>query len=346
MLYSKFVKTLTGVAVLGVVGLGGIGLSGCLGGSGDTDGGPANDSLGTGAQPVSDGGFGASLTIVLKDDGDTVPTAGRETFFVNALDASGQPLAFRRVFCDSEKGLAILEPSSGGVAFESTGPDGSMSGVLGGVTPGSFLLECRLEEGFNLVARKRVHVVGDVPEGFQGYPGAAGGNLGGGSIQDNPNTSPQLIQVTFSGQGLGQADQNGPIDIEQDLDCNRDGNTTTDDIEPYTFDEYNVKINNRLTEPLSIDSITFTVDDGQGVVSTRQLNGLVIQAGAEGTITGSFTEVVLGTNIKTFAGTGFTVLHGTFNVTFTVRGTTASGDSVRLTGSASVTFAGVDNCGG
>jgi len=335
-------KAFQSVAIIAAFGLIAM-FGGCNGG--DTDGGIASDDLGIGNQPVSDGGFGASLTIVLKDGDDEIETAERETFFVNALDPSGLPLAFRRVFCESEKGIAILEPSSGGVAFEHTGPDGSMSGVLGGVTPGSYLLECRLEEGFNLVARKRIKVVGDVPEGFTGFPGAAGGNLGGGSIQENPNPSAQLVAVSFSGAGLAAGDTNGPIDITQNLDCNGDGAATTDDLEPFTFDEYNLSIQNRTTGTLEINSVTFEVDDGRGVESTRQLNGLVIAAGATGTITGTFTEFVLGSNTKVFAGTAFNVILGTYNVTFTVRGETADGDNVTLSGSSSVTFGEVNNCG-
>ncbi len=338
MSYSKFVKALASVTILGAVGL----LAGCN--QGDTDGGSANDNiLGPGSQPVSDGGFGASLTIRLENGGDTMEVAQRTRFFVTALDPSGIPLGFRRVFCDSELGIAILEPSANGVAFEHTNSAGEMSGILGGVTPGSFLLECRLEEGFNLVARKTIRIHGEVPEGFQGFPGAAGGNIGGGSIQPNPNATAQLVQIVFNGVGLNN-DANGPIDITQNLDCNADGGATADDLEPFSFDEYTITVNNRTTGPLAIDSVTFTVNDGRNVVSTQQFAGMIIPAGSSQELSGTFIEFVLGSNTKVFAGTAFNVLLGTYNVTFTVNATAANGDDVELEGSASVTFGEVDNC--
>lgn len=266
-------------------------------------------------------------------------------FFVVATDPAGAPLAFRRVFCESEKGIAILEPSSGGVAFEHTGPDGSMSGLLGGVTPGSYIIECRLEEGFNLVARRRLKVSGEVPAGFAGFPGAAGGNLGGGSIQPNPNLTVDLLQILFNGQGLTD-DPNGPIDTELWTDCNFDGLATLSDIEPYTYDEYKLKIKNSFNEPLQIESVQFIIHDGREVTSDpRQLTGLYIGTGDTGEVVGTFTEPVQAAPyIKAFAGTTSTVIDGTYNVEFIVKGTTLSGESFTISNTGSVTFGGVNNC--
>lgn len=338
MSQARFRRSLRIVAMAGMIA--GLALAGGCD-QGNTEGG--SDADGLGPQPVSDGGFGASLTITLDGGGEVIPTAGRVGFFVQALDPTGQPLAFRRVFCESEAGIAIIEPSSGGVAFEHTNDAGVMSGVLGGVTPGSFLLECRLEEGFNLVARRTLKVRGEVPSGFDGFPGAAGGNLGGGVIIDNPDGDAQLVSVTFSGAGLGAGDANGPIDITRDNDCDNDPDTN--DPEPFTFDEYVLTIQNRTEEVITVQSVTFTVDDGRNVTSTDQTAGLVIAPGASGTVTGTFTEFSGISGNKTFAGTSFDVILGTYNVTFDVDAEAESGEDADVSGTASVTFGFVDNCG-
>jgi hypothetical protein len=149
---------------------------------GNTDGGDAAVTADTpSGQYSSDGAAGASLTIRVSG---SVTVGGRTGFSVTALDPTGAPLAYIRIFCESEQGIAILEPSSGGVAFEHTGPTGFMSGVLGGLLPGSYILECRGPQGFNLVDRVSINVTGSAPSGFTGFPGAAGGNLGGGVITD------------------------------------------------------------------------------------------------------------------------------------------------------------------
>ena len=186
------------IAVAAVVTAGAF--AGCNNSQGDTDGGTATDNLGTGNIPVSDGGFGAKLVLDIHDDdinvGDTVG------FFVTVTDPRGQPLPFRRVFCESEHGIAILEPSKGGVAFEHTGADGRMSGRVGGLNIGSYLMECRVEEGFNLVDRKTMRIRGPIPDGFTGFPGAAGGNLGGGRIEPDDLTTKGVAVSPLSVSGV------------------------------------------------------------------------------------------------------------------------------------------------
>jgi hypothetical protein len=316
-----------------------LGLLSACGGTGDTDGGQGvtNDaSIGT--QFVSDGGSGGTLRI---EAPATLATGEREEFRVIATDPTGAPLSFIRIFCESELGIAILEPSSGGLAFESTGAAGVMSGVLGGLTAGSYLLECRGPQGFNLLARTSILITGDVPEGFDGFPGAAGGNLGGGLLVEPPFEDSVSAQITFT---IPSGDtRNGPIDITFNPDCNGDG--TADDPEAYIFNNYNVAVVNGRDDRLFVESIVFTVDDGQGVTSSTQLGGLVINPNSSSVIVGSFTEFVFGTAIKTYAGTTLAVIPGTYNVTFTIRGTTGSGESFSLRQNASVTFASVNNCG-
>ncbi len=309
---------------------------------GSTDGQDL-EQTGFGEHPVSDGGFGAKLTI--ETEGKEIPTAGRIEFHVHAVDPQGLPLAFRRVFCESEKGIAILEPSSGGVAFEHTNINGYMSGVLGGVFPGSFLLECRLEEGFNLVARKSFRVVGDVPPGFLGFPGAAGGNLGGGVVIENPDQEPRPLTVEIL--AFPNSTVNGQVDISQSFDCSGNGRPgeNAGDIEPFGFDNYRVTIKNPTNEPVLIREVKFIVHlTGSDVESGDLGTTITVDAAGQGSTTGTFTEFT-SSGSKTFVTTNVAVPLGTYNVEFVATGEgTLSGDDFRVEGSVAATFGHVDNC--
>jgi hypothetical protein len=152
-------------------------LAGCVGDTGDNGQAEVTDPL------VADGAAGGALEIILNDSDGIIGVGQRVGFFVRATDAQGSPTPFLRIICDSERGVSILEPSRGGVAVEMTGENGEMSGQIGGLTPGSYVLECRSQQGFNLRDRVTVIVSGTAPNGFTGFPGAAGGNLGGGRLQ-------------------------------------------------------------------------------------------------------------------------------------------------------------------
>ncbi|MBP9837162.1 MAG: hypothetical protein KBC84_00460 [Proteobacteria bacterium] len=338
MSQSKLQILLKGLVFSGIISS--VGLYSCVGG-GSTEGGQGQADAGLGEHPVSDGGFGSTLRISLEGGAETIPTAGRVGFFVDALDPNGQPLADRRVFCESEKGIAILEPSKNGVAFEHTSSSGRLSGVLGGVTPGSFLLECRLEQGANVVAREHFKVIGDVPAGFAGFPGAAGGNLGGGVIVDNPNTDDEgdvaVTSILFLTNGGTTADI-GLIDIHRTTLCS-DNNP-----EPYTFDNYQLTFKNPLLETVTIDSVTITIA-GTGLSVTKSI-GVTVPASTDAqTYVGLFDDNPNGGSTKYLAGdTSSPLPTGTYNVSFEVEGTTANGVGFSTSTSTSVTFAFVDNC--
>lgn len=305
---------------------------GCNGGS--TSGGPGSDDAGIGTSFVSDGGAGATIRI---DVFGELQVAETTEFLVTVLDPNGAPLPFVRIFCETESGIAILEPSRGGVAFESTNASGIMSGVLGGVTPGSYLLECRAEQGFNLTARVTLRVNGDVPPGFDGFPGAAGGNLGGGLLVEDPDIDAGAVAVT----AISFTDVNGDglrIDVVPDGDC--DGDSTTFDPEPFVFNNYVVTISNGTENALSIRSVTFSVD---GATSTQDF-GTDIPAGSAGTVTGLFTDTPNGSS-KQYAGTGVTVTEGTKTVSFTIRLTDiVTGESFTLRDTQSFSADNIDNC--
>ncbi len=331
MAATKLAQTALGLTLFGMLAAAVLG--GCD--TGDTDGGEGNDTSGLGTQFVSDGGSGGTLKIT--PNKTTINVGEIVGYKVVALDPRGAPLAFVRIFCESEKGIAILEPSSGGVAFESTGPDGLMSGKIGGVTPGSFIMECRGPEGFNLVDRIGLKVVGEIPEGFDGFPGAAGGNLGGGNLVEPPNQDVTLRAVTLINV-LGE--RSTIVDIVFQNLC--PGTTTP---EPYGADDFIITVTNQREDRITVESVEF--DGPGGASSDRIFTPLVIPPRTQTTIQGRFTDVV---SIpvafqKNFATTAAVVPFGTFPVTFTLRGETASGDNFRQSITASITGKDVNNCG-
>ena len=335
MLQSKFGRAL--LITLICIGLAMTVFAGC-GGSGNTDGGSGTDDAGIGSQFVSDGGAGATLRI---DILGSLVTGGRVDFIVTLLDPNGAPIPFIRIFCESERGIAILEPSAGGTAFASTASNGIMSGVLGGVTPGSFLLECRAEEGFNLIDRESIVITGEVPSGFDGFPGAAGGNLGGQLIVDRPETDELGISdIVFVDLG----DPTLILDSIANPDC--DGDTDTVDPEPFFFKDYRVTISNPLDEAISIGTISIRVSEQGGVTATLspQSFGIDIPAGGTATIQGLFLTSPSGGGQR-YSGTGIFPSEGTHTATFTVTITgVESGDGATLTDSQTFAYDNVDNC--
>lgn len=307
--------------------------------SGDTDGGE-DTTLGT--QFVGDGGSGAKLTI---EAPATIAVGATVGFFVEALDPRGAPLAFLRVFCETEKGIAILEPSAGGVAFEHTGLDGRMSGKLGGLLPGSYIIECRAPEGYNLVARLSLKITGDVPLGFEGFPGAAGGNLGGGFIvdlgQDDLEDS-DVLSVAFFDAGAGEG---GSLVIDTDqLVCDEGdpADDSDDELEPFSYTLYQVSIRNDSAESVFVETVKFTIADPAGSSTSTQSVTLEIGAGCVGNLVGNF--ITFSGSSQVYAGSAFAVTAGTFDVLMELTGTTQNGDDFSVSDTVSVTIGSVDNC--
>ncbi len=308
---------------------------GC-GGNGNTDGGQGANDAGIGEQFVSDGGAGATLRI---DVLGSLVTTGTVDFIVTLLDPTGAPIPFIRIFCESEAGIAILEPSRNGVAFESTAANGIMSGVLGGVTPGSYLLECRAEEGFNLIDRESIVITGDVPPGFDGFPGAAGGNLGGQLIIDRPEEDELGISaINF----LDGPENTLILDSRQNGDCDND--PTTDDPEPFFFKNFTVTIANPFAEEaISVGTIRVSVREQGGATVTlpAQSFGIDIPVGGSSTIQGLFIDE-FGSQ---YSGSGVAPTEGTHTATFTVTVTgVESGERFTLTDSQTFTYEDVNNC--
>ncbi len=291
------------------------------------------------------------------------------------MDPSGAPLEFLRITCDSELGIAILEPSTGA---ERTDASGAMSGRLGGLTPGSFILECRGPFGTNLVDRISIVITGSVADGFVGFPGAAGGTLFGGNLQDlTPDFVPGegiFISNTLFGDAGGE-DETGLLDSTFNNDCDGDGvglvgpppdvdrdgdglpddDSPADDLEPFIPYTYNIGISNNTAERVTTQDISFTLSGEGTVISTGTIAFIAtIQPGTAVNLTGEFVDEV------TLPGSGGVVTailfgsasaiplpggNGTFTVTITVSGFSETGETVVLTDTESLAFTNINNCG-
>jgi len=336
MVRSKIGRVLVNLLLATVLSIAFIGCPG----QGDTDGGSATDGINVGDQVNDDGGFGASLKITVFG---SLGVGGEVDFNVTVLDPRGVALEFIRLFCESELGIAILEPSSGGVAFFSTGPNGIASGRLGGLTAGSFVLECRATQGFNLVDRVTIVISGS---GAASFPGAAGGNLGGGSLVEVSDIMIDgdevgITSITFNTPN--EATAFGPIDIVFNPDCDPD--TAGAQEETFVFNSYNVTITNQSAQRLVLSTVAIAVGGALPYVFPVQALPGEVPAGPGGTFTfsGPFTEFSGGS--KVFIGSLVPIPFGTVPVTFTVTIIDQGGSAVSFSATTTVTFAGVNNCG-
>ncbi len=353
---GKMIVRIVGVASL----LGSLVLAGC-GGGGGTDGGGSPDFAG---ETFVGGDSNGTLTISVAST--SIPVASTSTFNVTVKDASGAPVPQIQVACDSENGIAIIEPSTG---FELTDSFGGMSGVVGCSLPGSFQMACRLPIGAN--KQQYVSILctgGAVPAGFDGFPGAAGGGLGGGVQTPDDGGEPggtgtdgvriasiELVQGVGEpgGTGIDTLQRNCEIDPNEDADC-----------EEFADDGINFVITNDTNQTFRFTDYTYTVPEATGTggasftsKSISLVNSpLEVQPqGDDATAHAVFAEIISGSGVcggeKRFADASFSI--GASNggdlgfraVTFRLNGTNESGDSVTLTASATFSFDAFDNCG-
>jgi len=323
--------------------------------TGDTDGGSGADSARNSDPYVSDGSAGGTLSIELRDSDRTIGVGDTVGFFVRATAPDGSPQRGIRIFCDSERGVAILEPADNGASVESTDDNGEMSGQIGGLTPGSYILECRGQQGFNLVGRITVFVTGDVPNGFQGFPGAAGGNIGGGRIVDvtpdvDDGVGLRVTQVRV--QDAGGASAQGPLDVS------RGGCVTGDftdpcaecSLEPFKFATYSLSLKNDTNENVFISTVEVAVGS-RTVVAGQGQAVEVSKGGGVGSITGNLTTVVncpSGTSFSACYNGGTlgntALIEGTRNYRFTITGVTEAGNSFEISKDVAIQFDSVNNC--
>ena len=329
--------------------------------TGDTDGGSGADNALKADPFVDNGGAGAHLTLDIESDGNEVGIGEKVAFRVRATDAQGAPLQFVRILCNTEKGVAIVEPSSNGTSVEATNVNGYMSGFIGGIAPGSYLMECRAQNGFNLLDQKTVRVTGTVPAGFQGFPGAAGGTLGGGTTVDvtpdvNDGNGVRIIAVSVTDVSGSTGVSAGPLDIQQ-TGCQSVGSTTTNGgvtivtpgactIEPFVFNTYKLTLKNDTNENVFVNTVEVRVN-GRTVVSAQGTPVEIGKAGGTATVQGILTT---GTNCSTSkcyntgGGISLPIAVGSRNHQFIVTGESEAGNSFEISRSAAIQFDFVNNC--
>lgn len=308
---------------------------------GSTGGGDGND----GGGPVLGGGSGTgSIAIRLVDDDlDVANTTG---FFVTLRDANGSVAsAGTRITCDSEDGVAIIEPSSGA---ETTDSGGEISGRIGCEAPGSYRFVCRLPGLGARSAAVTVRCGGQAPNGFSGFPGAGGGNLGGGDGDGVTDFDPTKLRITAVNFRDAGAEVSGTIDTNQVPDC--DDQTAGFQPEPFTDAFVEFTITNNSAQTVNMSSFTYTVPDfpttadfGSGRVAFTGANGLTIASGASGKVSGFFARANSGEKNFIGSSTGIGQL-GFRNITFKVSGVTDQGEEFDVEAVAGATLQGYNNC--
>lgn len=353
-----------GRVVVVSVGLVGLALSGGCGGTGG--GSSGNDEFG-GTSFVANDQTAGSINLTVLDDALQVGESSH--FRVSVRDAQGGAVPNVEIACDTETGLALIEPNTG---FEMTDSWGDMSGVIGCNMPGSFRMGCRLPEGAYHRDLVTIHCAGPVPSGFGGFEGAGGGTLGTGN-QPSGGTSiggeVRLTEVVTHEEGqdtstldvyrdsCGQVDQNGNGSKTDPCDMNPETftdtivvfsvtNTTSERIFLRTF-EYSL-VDDGYGNPFESNALAFTTGGEIAPNSDTTLTGLFLRAGGSGTpaCAGLASEVVGMT--KFFTGAASTnpipVSLGFSNVTFILRGVDGLGAPIEATARVGLSFGNYDNC--
>jgi hypothetical protein len=318
----------------------------------------------SGSQFVSTEDSTGTLSVQLEDN--TIEVGQTSSFVATVNGVEGQAVDGLRVFCDSDSGLALVEPTTGSSLTNSSG---SISGVIGCERPGSFILGC-----FSSNQRKfaSVRCVGNVPTGFEGFEGAGGGNLGGGVV-DPDNGGPglgddlapnrlrlaniQIVPIT------GVADSVPEVDLVRDT-CNNDtpDDRSDDFVEPFGDDEISLTVVNDTPYFIRFTHFRYQVQRGLSggrdyVSPLLSINGASDPTNEEGrtvtVLSKIFASVVVGgTARKGYADGQPIPLGGSDNgddlknVKITVYGTTSTGIDVETSASLVVSLDNFNYCVG
>jgi hypothetical protein len=296
-------------------------LSGC----GGTGGGGSDQGGDPYVPPASLGSI--SVNVVNKD----LPVSDTSGFSVVVRDSNGSGIPMTRITCDSEDGIALIEPTKGS---EITDEGGSISGTIGCEKPGSYLFGCRLPIGGN--KRQFVTIIcrPPVPDGFNGFPGAGGGGLGGGGSSSTPGVSITGVIITENDNDVIT------IDTQQGT-C---GTGTSATVEPYSDTAIRFKVTNETDQRITFTSYSYSID---GVFESGNIGlttGSVVEPGTSDTeLQSLFADAADGQ--KTFIGSSAAIGSlGPTNVTVTLRGTNGLGVVVRASASFAVSFNNYNNC--
>lgn len=319
--------------VVGIVGLAVL-TSGCIG---DTGGEGGKDDAAIGTQYVPDAGQGASLEISVNR---SVSTCSETGFTVTAKDPFGDPLEYFRIYCNSETGVGLTEPTSN---FFLTGAAGVASGSIACLSPGSWVMECRAtDSAITLVDRLSIRCTGAVDPGCDGYPGAGGQTLGGGSLDDQTPDIGDGVRISLvEFEDIGGRSINAVLDNFFNPDC--DGDATTVDPEPFSDKNIYVTVTNGTFQRLFIDSWEAVVTIDGATYATIPAQAVTDEVTPRGA--GSFVSTfVTNAGGQRFVGTSTTVADAVYGVRLIVRGTAEDGTAFAISNSTSVTFQPVNNC--
>lgn len=334
----------------------GLSMTGC----GSTDGGSAGDENFEGTQFVPNEENSGRISVEVNED--QLGVSEITGFHVYVKDSAGQGVPRKTISCDSEEGVAIIEPTTGA---ETTDDFGQISGKIGCAAPGSFLFGCRLPVGGNIRQLVTIRCSGPIPTGFDGFAGAAGGGLsnGTGGVDTNDDgglggTDTSGIRITAieaNDTGADSADSKVQIDTVQDI-CSTD-DPSTPEVEPTVYETFgdtfvNITVTNNTNAVVRFTSLKYNVP-GVGTSSTISFIGEAeVGTGGTGTLSaiifsangpGSDDKFVIkgggGSNIPLKGSTGVK------NVTFSLNGTATDGTPVTVKGTTALSFIDYNRCG-
>jgi hypothetical protein len=303
--------------------------------SGNTSGGDVDQG---GEVPSGQSG---TLTLSLTD-GMSQTTGTMQGFRVEARDSNGSPVPNIRITCDTEDGLALVEPTSG---FENTESNGMMSGKVGCENPGSYIMICRLPSPSGIKASETIVCQGQRPAGFVGWPGSGGGGLGGGSSITDTISKVRVTSVTASDNGTSDSSTTS-IDITQSI-CDSGGTPTA---EPFFDSSATFTIVNNSTSIVKITAMSYKVanayGDGRTATSGKlRLTGSASQAidsnGGTGTVSSLLFDAN-GGNKDVYGGSALS--SGFKNVVFTLYGENELGDKFEIKSATALSFSNFNRC--
>lgn len=284
----------------------------------------------------------------------TLGVAQTSGFIVTVRNSSGGPVQNIQVSCDTEEGLALIEPTTG---RELTDASGQMSGKVGCEVPGSLIIGCRLPIGVNRRQFVTMKCQGPVPSGFEGFPGAAGGGLGSGgvSVSDDGGAAGgvgssgiRLTSISTYDEGLLCSGTSSPnIDVTQNL-C---GTAPDQTAEPFYDSSVSMQVVNNSNVTARISYLRYVVGgaNGSGTYFTSSNIALIgdLEVGPNGgtkSFCAPFTRA--GGGGKRFIGSGSDIPSslGVRNVTFELYGTTETGESFVISGSNAAYFNDYNRC--
>lgn len=336
-------KTLR-LSVVVAASLVGIGFIGC--GGGNTDGGTQSFD-----DQIFVGNDSTVGRVELTVGSPSVSVGGTTTFNASALDSTGAPIRGLRMVCESEGGVRILEPVVAGTpprSFQMTNANGSVDGIIGCQDAGTYQFGCRMAVGGNRRKFVEVRCTGERPNGFGGFVGSAGGNLGGGST--NPNSQNANIRIT--GIRFTPLNSGGTSSNSNQVDVVRGSCITCSDLsqqlESFSDDYVTLTVKSSSSTRVSLTGVRYEVAgigkseilpvtaelsaSSGGGDSETTLSVLVFRAAPP------FKEFIIGSGREISDDTGFK------GVTFTVFGETALGKQVSASGSTTLAFQDYNYC--